>query len=44
MNEEENIISSINFKELTKSCKDEKDLSTLTKNFMKNMIENMLMS
>jgi hypothetical protein len=38
------LINNIDFKELSKSCKDEKDLSNLTKEFMKNMIEKMLES
>lgn len=37
-------IEDIDFKELSKNCKDEKDLRFLTKQFMKNMIENMLKS
>jgi transposase-like protein len=40
----EKILRNIDFKELSKSCKDEKDLSNLTKEFMKNMIEKMLES
>jgi peroxiredoxin family protein len=40
----EKILKNIDFKELSKSCKDEKDLSNLTKEFMKNMIEKMLES
>ena len=35
-------ITDIDFKELSKSCKTQEDLSTLTKQFMKNMIEGML--
>ncbi len=35
-------IDKIDYKELSKTCKDENDLSSLTKQFMKNMIENML--
>jgi hypothetical protein len=31
-----NLINNIDFKELSKSCKDERDLSNLTKEFMKN--------
>jgi hypothetical protein len=38
----EKILRNIDFKELSKSCKDEKDLSNLTKEFMKNMIEKCL--
>ena len=36
------VIDNIDFKELSKSCKTQEDLSGLTKQFMKNMIENML--
>lgn len=32
----------IDFRALTKECKTQKDLSVLTKEFMKNMIEGML--
>ena len=32
----------MDFKELAKSCKNTDDISKLTKEFMKNMIENML--
>jgi len=39
---QDNLIEEIDFKELSKNCKTEKDLSSLTKQFMKNMIENML--
>ena len=35
-------IDNIDFKELSKTCKTQEDLSGLTKEFMKNMIENML--
>ena len=35
-------ISSIDFKELSKNCKSQEDLSALTKQFMKHMIEGML--
>ena len=35
-------ITDIDFKELSKSCKTQEDLSALTKQFMKNMIEGML--
>ena len=35
-------ITDIYFKELSKSCKTQEDLSALTKQFMKNMIEGML--
>jgi hypothetical protein len=38
------INNNIDFKELSKNCKDERDLSNLTKEFMKNMIEKMLES
>ena len=41
---QENLIEEIDFKELSKNCKTEKDLASLTKQFMKNMIENMLKS
>ena len=36
------VIDNIDFKELSKTCKTQEDLSGLTKEFMKNMIENML--
>ena len=36
------VFQDIDFKELSKSCKTQDDLSSLTKQFMKNMIENML--
>jgi transposase-like protein len=35
-------IDNIDFKELSKSCKTQEDLSKISKEFMKNMIENML--
>jgi transposase-like protein len=35
-------IDNIDFKKLSKTCKTQEDLSSLTKQFMKNMIENML--
>jgi len=38
----ENIFQDIDFKELAKTYKTENDLATLTKQFMKSMIENML--
>jgi len=38
----ETILNNIDFKELSKSCKSSDDISKLTKEFMKNMIENML--
>jgi inhibitor of KinA sporulation pathway (predicted exonuclease) len=31
------LINNIDFKELSKSCKDERDLSNLTKEFMKDL-------
>ena len=37
-------LENIDFKELAKNCKNQDDLTTLTKHFMKNMIENMLKS
>jgi len=37
-----NKLQNIDFKELSKNCKTQDDISTLTKEFMKNMIENML--
>lgn len=37
-------LENIDFKELAKNCKNQNDLTTLTKHFMKNMIENMLKS
>ena len=36
------VIDNIDFRELSKSCKTQEDLSSLTKEFMKKMIENML--
>jgi len=36
------VMDNIDFKELSKTCKTQEDLSSLTKEFMKNMIENML--
>jgi len=36
------LLENIDFKELTKDLKTQEDLSVLTKEFMKNMIENML--
>ena len=38
----EAILNNVDFKELAKSCKSTDDISKLTKEFMKNMIENML--
>ncbi len=38
----EAVLNNINFKKLTKSCKSSDDISKLTKEFMKNMIENIL--
>jgi hypothetical protein len=38
------VFKDINFKELSKNCKNQEDLSSLTKEFMKNMIENILKS
>ncbi|WP_156922587.1 hypothetical protein [Lebetimonas sp. JH292] len=35
-------VLNIDFKELSKQCKTQEDISKLTKEFMKNMIENML--
>jgi len=37
-----NKLQNIDFKELSKNCKTQDDISALTKEFMKNMIENML--
>ncbi len=37
----ENIINNIDFKELAKTHKTQDDLASLTKQFMKNLIENM---
>jgi len=39
---QKNSIDEIDFKELSKSCKTQEDLSALTKQFMKQMIEGML--
>jgi len=39
---QEELISNIDFKELSKNCKSVDDISNLTKEFMKNMIEKML--
>ncbi len=36
---QDNLIEEIDFKELSKNCKTEKDLASLTKQFMKNMIK-----
>ena len=38
----EAVMSNIDFKELSKNCKSIDDINKLTKQFMKNMIENML--
>lgn len=38
------VLEDVNFKELSKNCKTQEDLSLLTKSFMKNMIENILKS
>ena len=38
----EAVLNNIDFKELSKQCKTQDDISKLTKEFMKNMIENML--
>ena len=38
----EAVLNNIDFKELSKQCKTQEDLTKLTKEFMKNMIENML--
>jgi len=38
----EAILNNVDFKELSKQCKTQDDISKLTKEFMKNMIENML--
>jgi transposase-like protein len=37
-----NKLQNIDFKEISKNCKTQDDISALTKEFMKNMIENML--
>jgi len=41
-NPQKNSIDEIDFKELSKNCKTQEDLSALTKQFMKQMIEGML--
>ena len=38
----ENVLKEIDFHELSKNCKTQDDLSELTKEFMKNMIENII--
>ena len=38
----EAVFNNVDFKELNKQCKSQDDISRLTKEFMKNMIENML--
>ena len=38
----EAVLNNIDFKELSKQCKTQEDITSLTKEFMKNMIENML--
>lgn len=38
------VLEDVDFKELSKNCKTQEDLSLLTKSFMKNMIENILKS
>jgi len=38
----EEVLNNLDFKKLAKTCKDQKDLSSLTRQFMKNMIENIL--
>ena len=38
----EAVMRNIDFKELSKNCKSIDDINKLTKQFMKNMIENML--
>ena len=43
INKETNL-DNIDFKKLSKTCKNEQDISSLTKEFMKNMIQNMLSS
>ncbi|WP_255327413.1 hypothetical protein [Lebetimonas sp. JS032] len=35
----EAVLNNIDFKELSKQCKTQEDISKLTKEFMKNMIE-----
>ena len=42
MNTKNISIKDIDYKELAKECKTQEDLTNLTKEFMKNMIENML--
>jgi len=42
MNTENISIKDIDYKELAQECKTQGDLASLTKQFMKNMIENML--
>ena len=42
MNTENISIKNIDYKELAQECKTQEDLAGLTKQFMKNMIENML--
>ena len=42
MNTENISIKDIDYKELAQECKTQEDLTNLTKEFMKNMIENML--
>ena len=42
MNTKNISIKDIDYKELAKECKIQEDLANLTKQFMKNMIENML--
>ena len=38
----EGVLNNLDFKELSKQCKTQDDIAQLTKEFMKNMIENML--
>ena len=38
----EAVMRDIDFKEISKNCKNIDDINKLTKEFMKNMIENML--
>ena len=38
----EAVLNNVDFKELSKHCKTQDDIASLTKEFMKNMIENML--
>ena len=42
MNTKNISIKDIDYKELAKECKTQEDLTNLTKEFMKNMIDNML--